>query len=138
MYEAHMTFDLSEAEACKEFASDPNQRWRYSQILGDPVLGPGGRCYLTAYGKDPLDLKYQMIAISEMFRMPIRMKIEHIVYDTKTGVDRADEFGTMERLFEATCEWVDNDCDRTSSHAVMDAALSLKEQRNPGTSHEDK
>ena len=89
-YEAHMTFDREHAEAVRE--AGEHYGMCFSVITGCPLLGQGTYCYLTSYHKDyPVFLKNDMDRIKVLLEAKgvptLRSKIEHIVYDTKTGVD---------------------------------------------------
>jgi hypothetical protein len=61
--------------------------WPDSQIDGDPVLGSGTYCYLSAHAMSEEHLRSQMFATAESLRAqgipPIRLIIEKIVYDSK-------------------------------------------------------
>ena len=89
-YEAHMTFDKEHAAVIETYASTLNG-WVYSVITGCPLLGQGTYCYLTGYDKaDPKALLQKMTEIRiDLVGLGIntlRSKIEHIVFDSKTGV----------------------------------------------------
>ena len=89
-YEAHMTFDREHAKAVEDMAMATS--WVYSVITGCPLLGQGTYCYLTNYDKtSPEKLVEEMKRISsalDYINVPcLRAKVEHIVYDTKTGVN---------------------------------------------------
>lgn len=95
-YEAHMTFDQQyHVDVSRQVESpvmDMFEGFVYSIITGCPLLGKGTYCYLTAYSKDnPDELVKKMKEITSFFdTFPIptlRAKVEHIVYDTKTGVN---------------------------------------------------
>lgn len=65
--------------------------WKFSQIDGDALLGAKPYCYLTAYDPDGRtllaranDAKRQLNANGVDV---LRVKVEEIVYDTKTGMD---------------------------------------------------
>jgi hypothetical protein len=86
-YEAHLTYDQDWSKALRDWADD--SWWVFSEISGCPILGQGTYCYLTGYDPDPQILLDEMNANIEDLRLlgmePLRAKIEHIVYDTKTG-----------------------------------------------------
>lgn len=89
-YEAHMTFDQKHAAMIEE--ESYRLGWVFSVITGCPILGTGTYCYLTNYVADaPQLLLGAMAAISKEFEArgitTLRAKIEHIVYDSKTGVN---------------------------------------------------
>lgn len=89
-YEAHMTFAQEHARTVQNTSEISG--WVFSMITGCPLLGPGTYCYLTNYSKDePAKLREEMAAIMRTL-VPLgvetlRSKIEHIVFDTKTGVN---------------------------------------------------
>jgi hypothetical protein len=94
-YEAHMTFDKEHATEVKKAidydVSDLGD-FVFSIITGCPLLGPGTYCYLTSYSKDsPAHLVQRMQTAAMYFKekgIPtLRSKVEHIVFDTKTGVN---------------------------------------------------
>lgn len=89
-YEAHMTFDKQHHRIVEDHA--PLFGMVFSVISGCPLLGPGTYCYLTGYDKEhPELLVAKMDKASQVLNdcsVPtLRMKVEHIVYDTKTGVN---------------------------------------------------
>lgn len=70
--------------------------WTFSQISGCPLLGQGTYCYLTGYSKDdPRKLRDIMRQITDDAKLlgvePLRCKIEHIVFDSKTGVNEIEQ-----------------------------------------------
>jgi hypothetical protein len=90
-YEAHMTFDKQYAKIIESIAEQ--QGYVFSVISGCPLLGSGTYCYLTDYTKDkPEELRKKMEEtereLDRCYVIPtLRSKIEHIVYDSKTGVN---------------------------------------------------
>lgn len=96
LYEAHITFDFAVAEWVKKRHT---AKWKFSIIDGDPNLGDKVFCYLTSYDDDPFCLlermKDEIFIVSlhfprelyDEFGSNLRMKIERIVYDTKTNRD---------------------------------------------------
>jgi hypothetical protein len=88
-FEAHITL-AQEHRAVAQMVGE-TELWVFSEITGCPILGQGTYCYLTGYAPDSLALKEEMEAVAEQLRFhgaePLRMKIEQIVYDTKTGRD---------------------------------------------------
>lgn len=85
MYEAHLTY-------AEEFGPQVEQRcppgWKFSTIAGDPVLGKARYCYLTSHGKFARTLLLRARVAELVLGLPcLRLKIEKIVYDTKTGID---------------------------------------------------
>lgn len=88
-YEAHMTFDREHAAKVETAAA---LGWVYSVITGCPLLGSGTYCYLTGYSRDdPAQLLREMEATATALAQSgvpvLRLKIERIVYDSKTGVN---------------------------------------------------
>ena len=90
VFEAHMTFDLGDAETIRDIGD--TEGWKFSQIKGDPILGPGTKCYLTSHGEDADKLletmRYISATLSKINVPTLRTKIEHIIYDSSTGIDR--------------------------------------------------
>lgn len=85
-----MTFDKEHATAIQKFADEVG--WVFSVISGCPLLGQGTYCYLTNYNKlSPAVLVEDMQSIEQQLKernVPtLRAKVEHIVYDSKTGVN---------------------------------------------------
>lgn len=82
-YEAHITFPNSLRRKVKRHAGD----WKFSRMLGDPVLGRGKYCYLTTYADDQYYLRGLMEATAATLTRkgirPLRLKIEEEVYDRK-------------------------------------------------------
>lgn len=93
-YEAHITCDLKDAKAVEDLASAYSMDWVYSQIAGCPILGKGTYCYLTGYSPDQEQLHSRVQATASLLRRggvePLRLKIERIVFDTKTGVNELE------------------------------------------------
>lgn len=87
-YECHITIQVKDAEIGEKVAAA--HCWKTSEIKRDPVLGDGSHFYLTRHSKNFLDMVDRMELISAALRKEaveiLRQKIEHIVYDTKTGV----------------------------------------------------
>lgn len=91
-FKAHITLGLEhKVEALGAEFRFKDYGWSYSQIDGDPVLGPGGRCYLTAHARNYTGLFHQLQEVAKHLRgqgaEPQRLKIEAIVYDTKASHD---------------------------------------------------
>lgn len=88
-FEAHATFAIADWMAVQRIGVQHD--WKYSQIDGDALMGPKAFCYLTAYDSDCLMLHQRLEAVAlEADAMGVKIlrgKIEHIVYDTKTGVN---------------------------------------------------
>lgn len=90
-YEAHLTYAKKDRAVVQQIGDHPEFAWTFSEITGCPIMGQGTYCYLTGYDPDPNALKRRMeavaLALSALGAESLRMKIEHIVYDTKTGRD---------------------------------------------------
>lgn len=87
-FESHITFERTDGERVDRMARDVfPDRWKYSQIDGDPVLGKKVFCYLTAHDKDGDLLKRRMDVVIDYARTngigPVRAKIEQIIYDER-------------------------------------------------------
>ncbi len=88
--EIHVTLDAQHL-AVAETITALHPKFHVSRIDGDPVLGKGPRVYLTAHA-ERLSRAEQWYAEVEgmLFESkvePLRVKFEHIIYDTKTGVN---------------------------------------------------
>lgn len=87
-YECHITTTVAAAEEGERIAAAHG--WKTSEIKRDPVLGDGSHFYLTAHDTNfpRLLMKMQLAAcdLRAAGCAVLREKIEHIVYDTKTGV----------------------------------------------------
>lgn len=83
-YEAHITFD-------KQYAGrlmDGFGSWTYSAIDDDPIMGRKPYCYLTAFDNNPDSLKVRADSVLKGLGIPgLRLKIERIVFDSKTGYE---------------------------------------------------
>jgi hypothetical protein len=89
-FEAHMTFPKEAYQHVDTLGTVHG--WTFSQITGCPMLGQGTYCYLTGYSKDDPGLLRRIMEqiTADAFLLgiePLRCKIEHIVYDSKTGVN---------------------------------------------------
>lgn len=88
-YEAHITLNKDDREIAQR--AEGQWGWVFSEITGCPILGQGTYCYLTGYDPDGQQLKAEMeqvmawIGQKQPNTLILRAKIEHIVYDTKTG-----------------------------------------------------
>ena len=91
-YEAHMTFALKDADVVEK-VSQEYPFWKFSKIHGCPMMGPDAKyAYLTGYTSISGEtLLVEMNRMALRLRLnsiqPLRLKIEHIIYDTKTGVN---------------------------------------------------
>lgn len=87
-YECHITMRGPAAEIEPLVKAE---RWKFSAIDGDPVLGRGVLCYATHHFKKSLDTVDVIIAmgivaarLQDQGVEVIRQKVELVVYDTKT------------------------------------------------------
>jgi hypothetical protein len=92
-YESHITCDKEHAHRVEAIAK--LQGWSYSAIAGCPLLGQGTYCYLTGYDGESADrLRDRVEDTARLLREegiePLRLKIEQIIWDTKTGVNEID------------------------------------------------
>lgn len=87
-YECHITTTVADAPIAEKIATE--RGWKTSEIKRDPVLGDGSHFYLTAHHGEYGVLFVRMTQAAKELREQgcsvLREKIEHIVYDTKTGV----------------------------------------------------
>jgi hypothetical protein len=87
-FEAHITCPR---EASSVVESVAGEQWKFSAIDGDPVMGKKAYCYLTGFANDSGDLLLRMQQkageIEDKGIEVLRLKVEEIIYDTKTGVD---------------------------------------------------
>lgn len=92
MYECHITIDkpstLQSIHLCEELGH--SYGWKTSFIDGDPVLGKKVFFYFTRHSATYESLFVRMRELADYLDLisivVVRLKIEHIVYDTKTGV----------------------------------------------------
>lgn len=86
-FEAHITCDKEHAKQAEDIAQKTG--WFFSVIAGCPILGKGTYCYLTNYDSDERALLSSMYIVQADLHalgiMEKRMKIERIVFDTKTN-----------------------------------------------------
>ncbi len=92
MYEAHITFKNSDRELVQKNCP---HGWKFSAIDGDPVLGKEVFCYLTSHGINGKKLLERARAEVVVYKAchgidAVRTKVEHIVYDTKAGINLLD------------------------------------------------
>lgn len=89
-FEAHITLDREHRRS----VADCGERfgWKFSQFDADPLLGDKPYCYLTRYDTDSKALLVEarrMTMELEAWHLPVlRVKIEEIIFDTKTGVNQ--------------------------------------------------
>lgn len=89
MYECHITVEKPEPGLRVTYeALAEKWGWKTSCIDGDPVLGRQVFFYFSAHDGDFLELMNRMEHLAACLgeEVVIRKKIEHIVYDTKTGI----------------------------------------------------
>jgi hypothetical protein len=88
-YESHITVDRQHAEEVKRVAYLFG--WTFSVITGCPILGQGSYCYLTGFDTSARKLRTRVQESADILTSrgiePLRLKIERIVWDTKTNVD---------------------------------------------------
>lgn len=88
-YECHITTTVAHAQTASNLARALG--WKTSEIKRDPVLGDDSYFYLTTHHSKRDVLTNSMSRMNDLLveaRVPVlRLKIEHIVFDTKTGVD---------------------------------------------------
>lgn len=93
LFEAHITYSSRHREWVEKNHSPD---WKFSAIDGDPVLGKEVFCYLTSYDDSAENLLRRMVRERDRLMCcvkneygpgAVRMKIERIVYDTKTRRD---------------------------------------------------
>jgi hypothetical protein len=88
-YESHITVDKRHAEFVDYIAT--LHGWTFSVIAGCPLLGQGTYCYLTGYDTNARKLRTRVQGTADILKAngiePLRLKIERIIWDTKTGVD---------------------------------------------------
>lgn len=103
LYEAHITYDLVDRTTVE---ASHSPEWKFSAIDGDPVLGAKTFCYLTSYDSDAGRLLERMrmetaavvavaIAACRKEPFPVRLKVERIVYDSKTHRDEVTSAETV-------------------------------------------
>lgn len=95
-YECHVTFAFTKSSYVQTLRwhnrlhryGSGEPVWKFSQIIGDPVLGDKPYCYLSAWHEDYDTLQEwmgQLVAVAwDYFEMkPLRTKIEAVVYDVR-------------------------------------------------------
>jgi hypothetical protein len=92
-FEWHITCEVTDRSIVKDVAEKFGHT--FSQISGCPILGQGDYCYVTGYDTDAQVAKAEMdnaaLSLVQRSVRVLRAKIEDIVYDTRTGVDRLKE-----------------------------------------------
>jgi hypothetical protein len=87
-YEIHITVARHSAEAAARVAAQT--KWKTSEIARDPHLGDATFFYLTTHAESFEGAKALMFgeiaALKHVGVQAVRSKIEHVVYDTKTGI----------------------------------------------------
>lgn len=85
-FEIHLTFDRRLADDVRKL--NDALKWKFSQIDGDPVLGNKVFCYLTTHAPDFMSarnaLDHAVQWLYEKNVLPLRKKIEVVVYDDRT------------------------------------------------------
>lgn len=88
-FESHITCFRSNSDKVKEIGESAG--WSFSAIDGDPVMGKQAYCYLTSYDTDGQNLHDSMKVVAASLEAvgitPLRLKIEEIIFDTKTNYD---------------------------------------------------
>lgn len=88
-FEIHLTFSHHAAADVRRLSD--TLKWKYSQIDGDPVLGNKVFCYLTTHAPDFMSarnaLEHAVQWLIGQGVVPIRKKIEVVVYDDRTSGD---------------------------------------------------
>lgn len=100
-YECHITFMMPGGQAAPDTVQwlEKNTGWLFSAIDGDPVLGPGRKCYLTKHYPasahtshtvaEAEEVKRKMGKVADFVRGTnvdvIRQKIELVIFDTKSN-----------------------------------------------------
>lgn len=89
-FEAHLTADVKHADTVEAMVN-LGSGYKFSRIDGDAQMGAKPFCYVTAYEPNADRLLERMKAFETILSAhgvdTLRIKIERIVYDTKTGVD---------------------------------------------------
>lgn len=89
-FEAHITLPLAARAEVERFA-EVTQQWKFSCIDGDALMESKPYCYLTGYDPDGealLDRAYGAVAaLADLGITQLRVKVERIVFDSKTHVD---------------------------------------------------
>lgn len=87
-FECHLTFDKTHRAVVQTLRDD----WKFSEIDGDALMGAKSFCYLTAYDTKAHRLLDRAKAVEQAAKQhgaeALRCKIEEIVYDTRTGINR--------------------------------------------------
>lgn len=88
-FESRITFHINDATEVERISNLSG--WKFSKIDGDALLGSKPYCYLTSYNEDGNELlkaaRSVSIVLLNMGIHTLRIKVEEIVYDTKTGHD---------------------------------------------------
>lgn len=86
-FECHITLPIASADTVEVYAK--NNNWSFSKIDGDALMEQKPYCYLTGYSQHGAILlakcahaKQELLSVGIQ---TLRIKIEEIVYDTKTG-----------------------------------------------------
>jgi hypothetical protein len=94
-FEAHITCPREQADAVRAIGA--LEGWTFSQIDGDPIMGAGVKCYLSAYSTHAVRLLAEMRDVERSLALAgltvLRTKVEQILFDSKTGVDEITNLG---------------------------------------------
>lgn len=90
-FESHLTTHIKFADIVEKCCT-PESGFKFSKIDGDALMGAKPYCYITAYDSDKFKLFDRMEFAkrhlsNEWGIETLRIKIEEIIYDTKTGVN---------------------------------------------------
>lgn len=90
-FESHLTAHIKDAEYLEKGCTSESE-FKFSKIEGDALMGAKPHCYITTYDTDPKKLlqrnEFARDFLSKEFGVAtLRIKIEEIIYDTKTGVN---------------------------------------------------
>lgn len=90
-FESHITLPRLSSATVQLVAQQEQDRciWLFSMIDGDAIMGNKPYCYLTSYHTDGQKLLAAAEAMAVALRaadvLVLRIKVEEIVYDSKTG-----------------------------------------------------
>ena len=94
-YECHITVGCPSGskELCELEELGKQHKWKTSIIHGDPQLGKEDFFYFTKHAVSFEKIKEEMTRMVGIIgaNKVIRQKIEHIVFDTKTGINAASQ-----------------------------------------------
>lgn len=88
-YEIHITIDTTKesVERINKLRLADGAMWKYSEITGDPLLGPGSKSYLTAHTSSlpyAEEIMYSMwnSLVYDGYKL-LRRKIEKSIFDER-------------------------------------------------------